>query len=79
MKDGLEFRINPICDDWEHIEGYEALIADDQADGHTTIVTFEDSTPRRAIDRAIIYLENRIEELVDFKATLKRMIKEEDR
>ena len=30
-----------------------------------------------ALERAIIYLENRIEELVDFKATLKRMIKEE--
>ena len=77
MKDGLNFRITPVCDDWDNIEGYEAIIEDEQVDGHTTLITFEDSTPRQVLDRAIIYLENRIEELANFRDTLKTMIKED--
>lgn len=77
MKDGFNFRIIPLCDDWGHIDGYEGGLTDEQADGHTTFIVFEDSTPRQVLDRAIIYLENRIEELANFRDTLKTMIKEE--
>lgn len=77
MKDGLGFGIHPVCDDWDNIEGYEAIITDEQADGHTTFIDFEGSSPRQVLDKAIIYLENRIKELADFRDTLKTTIKEE--
>ena len=77
MKDGFDFSIVPVCDDWGNIDGYEGYLKDAQADGHTTLITFEDSTPRQVLDRSITYIENRIEELTGFRDTLKAMINEE--
>ena len=76
MKDGIDFDINPIYDDWGNIDEYEAFLKDKQVDGHVVRVQSEGVYMQDAVAGIIVYLDTRIKELTDVKDALKTMIKE---
>ena len=73
MKDGYDFSIEKI----HNSDDYVATLGDRQIDGHVVRVQSEGVYMQDAVAGIIVYLDTRIKELVDFKNTLKTMIKEE--
>lgn len=73
MKDGYDFMVmkkSPLGD-------YVAILGERQIDGHVVTIQSEGLESQDAVAGIILYLDTKIKELTDIKATLKRMIKEE--